>query len=402
MLQIAWRNLATRPVRTALALVGLSIPIVGTLGLFSISGGLRSLVGDTLSKVEGMVVIRESSMHPAFSQLPTTLAARLWKTPGVREVAPEVWGISPPIEGGRHHLGKLISSRGLSLLTRPMIQGQDIAAHSGLKSAVYLRAWREKGEGRYLSSSDVGKPNIVISRKIASDYASGDGSPRKPGDTLTIGGKPFTIVGLYDTGSMILDGVIVMDITTARDLLRVAPGTVSSFYVEAADSGANKVVARAIEKLDNGLEAQCMGEFLADFGEMMGQVDSFLFMAISLALSVGVVGVINTMLMSISERTIEFGVLRANGWSRFDLLKLVTLESACMGLLSGMIGCILALVGVVVANPFLSGGVRLWLSPWLFAIGLGLAVVTGTLGGVFPAWRAARLVPMDAIRLGSR
>ena len=55
----------------------------------------------------------------------------------------------------------------------------------------------------------------------------------------------------------------------------------------------------------------------------------------------------------------------------------------------------------VVANQFTSGGLRLLLPPWLFAVGIVLSLVTGTLGGLYPAWRAARLVPMDAIRIGS-
>jgi len=54
-----------------------------------------------------------------------------------------------------------------------------------------------------------------------------------------------------------------------------------------------------------------------------------------------------------------------------------------------------------VANQFVSGGVRLTMPPWLLALGVGLSVGTGTLGGLYPAWRAARLAPMDAIRVGS-
>src|SRR4051812_33264033 len=62
MWTFAWRNLLTRPLRTALALVGLSIPILGVLGLYSVSGGLRNLVGDTLSKIQGVVVLREDAL----------------------------------------------------------------------------------------------------------------------------------------------------------------------------------------------------------------------------------------------------------------------------------------------------------------------------------------------------
>src|SRR5712675_978184 len=96
--RFAWRNLLTRPVRTALALIGLSIPILGVMGLFSVSGGLRNMVGDTLSRVEGVMIIRENTPSPVFSQLPSSLASDLRKFPGVRQVAPEVWAIAPSIE----------------------------------------------------------------------------------------------------------------------------------------------------------------------------------------------------------------------------------------------------------------------------------------------------------------
>jgi putative ABC transport system permease protein len=116
---------------------------------------------------------------------------------------------------------------------------------------------------------------------------------------------------------------------------------------------------------------------------------------------VGVVGIINTMLMSTTERFAEFGVLRTNGWSQTNVLALITAESAYLGLLSGALGCLLALAGATIANQFIRGGLQLSMTPGLFALGIGLSVVTGTLGGLYPAWRAARLVPMDAIRLGS-
>src|SRR4051812_40666300 len=95
----AWRNLLTRPLRTALALVGLSIPILGVMGLFSVSNGLRDLVGDTLSKIEGVIVLSETAATPIISHLPDDLPDKLRKIPGVRAVAPEVWAIAPSVEG---------------------------------------------------------------------------------------------------------------------------------------------------------------------------------------------------------------------------------------------------------------------------------------------------------------
>jgi putative ABC transport system permease protein len=398
--RFAWRNLMTRPLRTTLALIGLSIPILGVMGLFSVSRGLRNMVGDTLSRVEGVMVIRENSPSPVFSDLKADLGEKLRTLPGVRIVAAEVWKVSLPIEG-KNMFGGLLTKGAKSLFDQPVIQGQDIAAHQHLHSAVYPRALKEKGEGRFLTPDDRGKPNIVISKKIAHDYPDAQGQPRQVGDKLRIGSTDFTIVGLYETGSMLLDVVIVMDIDSAREVLGVSREMVSSFYVETTDPTRNDEVSREIETAVPGVDARGMNEFMANFGSMMGQVDKFLMMTVSLALLVGIVGIINTMLMSTTERFIEFGVLRTNGWSQGNVLTLVTLESAFLGMLSGLVGCVLAVLGTSIANQFVSGGVRLDVPLWLFGLGISLSIVTGTLGGLYPAWRAARLVPMDAIRIGS-
>jgi putative ABC transport system permease protein len=398
----AWRNLLTRPVRTALALVGLSIPILGVIGLFSLSNGLRSMVGDTLSRIEGMVILRDNTPSPVLSDLPAEMADKIRKLPGVRAVAPEVWGLAPPIEGRGMLVSGLMKGKGVySLLEQPVIAGQEIAAHQNLHSAVFPRALKEHGEGRFLIPEDRGQPNIVISRNIAKQHPNADGQPKKVGDTLLIAGNPFQIVGLYETGSMIFDVVIVMDIETARAVLRKPRDSVSCIYVEADKPENNDAVAALIEKENAGFDARSMNEAQANFGSLMGQIDKFLLLTVSLALVVGVVGIVNTMLMSTTERFVEFGVLRTNGWSQGNILGLVTIESAYLGLLAGLVGCFLAWVGVHVVNLFVGGGVRLDMTASLAALGISLSVITGTLGGLYPAWRAARLVPMEAIRLGS-
>src|SRR5271170_6261908 len=157
----AWRNLLTRPMRTLLALVGLSIPILGVLGLCCLSNGLRDLVGDTLSRIEGLIILREDVPSPVFSHLPATLADELRRMRGVRAVAPEVWGLAPVIEGRGMLLNSLLSKKGMSsILDKPVIAGQDIVAHQNLHSAVFPRALKEKGEGRFLVPDDKGQPRV--------------------------------------------------------------------------------------------------------------------------------------------------------------------------------------------------------------------------------------------------
>src|SRR5689334_21700649 len=118
MWSFAWQNLITRPSRTALAVIGLTIPILAFLGLFSISRGIRNLVGGTLVTMQGLLVLRENSPSPVFSDLSADMAQALRKIPGVRVVAPEVWKLAPPIDG-RGGLG----ATAISLLGRPRESG---------------------------------------------------------------------------------------------------------------------------------------------------------------------------------------------------------------------------------------------------------------------------------------
>jgi putative ABC transport system permease protein len=419
MLRFAWRNLLTRPLRTALAMVGLSIPILGVIGLFSLSHALRNLVGDTLSQIQGVMIVRDNALSPVFSDLPLDYADRIRSVPGVARVAPEVWKIAPRIEnkglfsraarGALGSLGGKSEEAFSSLFDTPVILGQDTPSHRDLKSAVFPKAMVKGPQGgRFLNESDAGQKRIVISTKLARDFPIADPQnpaqkrPRKVGDSILIDDQPFEIVGLYETGSMLLDVVIVMDIATARQLLNVGADKVSCFYVEGNDPGSAEELALRIEAAIPGTDARGMNEVMQNFGTLMNQLDQFLLMTVSLALFVGVVGIVNTMLMSTTERVGEFGVLRTNGWSRSNVLALITAESAYLGLLSGLIGCALALLGITLANQILqSSGLRLAVTPQIILLGVGLAVIMGTLGGIYPAWRASRLVPMEAIRLGS-
>ena len=128
-----------------------------------------------------------------------------------------------------------------------MIEGQDLPEHLKLKSAVFAMSLlpKERGGGRFLNLGDIGKRNVVISTKIARDYPNADGTPKKVGQTLRIGNEVFTIVGLYETGSLVTDVTIVMEIGVARKLLGVAEATVSTFDVEPARDRRDRRAGRA-------------------------------------------------------------------------------------------------------------------------------------------------------------
>jgi putative ABC transport system permease protein len=408
MWQFAWRNLVTRPTRTVLAVFGLTIPIIAILGLFSLTHGIRTLMGNTLAKMNGLMVMRANSPAPIFSEVPASIEEELRKIPGTRIVAPEVWKISPPIEG-RNLLARaatqLLTGKGdqrfSSFAETIMIEGMQLPEHLHLKSAVFEHGLLkpEEGGGRYLQLDDVGKPNILISTKISHDYPNSDGSPKKVGDTLLIGAKPFQIVGLYDTGSLLIDTTIVMEITTARELLKLEKDYVSAFYVEPEPLVDLDALGDRITAALPDIQVRSMSQFNIQVGNIMGKLNLFLLLTVGLALLVGGVGIANTMLMSAMERIVEFGVMRANGWTRKNIMGLVTAESSLLGVLSGVAASVLTFGAVLALNSFLARyELKLDLTLGLLAGSNLAAILIAAVAGLYPAWRASRMTPMDAIR----
>ncbi len=408
MWRFAWQNLITRPTRTMLATLGLTIPILAILGLFSLTNGIRALMGNTLARMNGLMIMRENSPAPVFSDLPASMVEDLRKIKGSRIVAPEVWKISPPLEGKNllaKAAGRLFTRKGperfSGLAETIMLEGQSLPEHLNLKSGVYEQGLLppERGGGRFLRMEDIGQPNVLISSKIARDYPGADGNPKKVGDTLLVGGKPFHIIGIYETGSFLIDGTIVMEITAARKLLGIDPETVSTFYIEPDSSTEIGLLAERIRVAVDGVQAQSMSQFNVQVGNIMGRLDLFLLLTVGLALLVGGVGIANTMLMSAMERIVEFGVMRANGWTRRDVLGLVTAESALLGLLSGVFASVLAFGSITALNVMLARvQLKLGLTPLLIATCISVAVAIAVIAGLYPAWRASRMTPMDAIR----
>src|SRR5271157_4400522 len=399
----AWQNLVTRPSRLGLAVVGLTIPILAFLGLFSISRGIRDLVGGTLVTMQGLLVLRENSPSPVFSDLPADMVKTLRGIQGVRVVAPEVWKIAPPIDGkgglGAAAIGLLGRPResGVKNLAKMVvIEGQDLPEHLKLKGAVFAMSLlpKERGGGRFLDRS-----NVVVSTRIARDHPHADGTPKKVGQTIRIGTEDFTIVGLYDTGSLVTDVTIVMEIGVARRLLKVADDVVSTYTVEPLQIADTDALVDRIEATLPGVIAQRISQFSLTVSGIMGRLDLFLLAAVGLALLVGGVGIANTMLMSTYERFVEFGVMRSNGWTRRNILVLVVTESGLLGLLSGAVASAVAATAVLVANRLMAG-FELVLGPWLVAASLAAAVAVAVLSGLYPAWKASTMTPMDAIRRG--
>jgi putative ABC transport system permease protein len=341
---------------------------------------MRTSVSSTFKRLDGIVVISKGSADPLFSTIPAELGDKIRDLEGIRAVAPEIWGVAVLLDG-----------------TSPLTKGWFSAvAYGGFDPALMSRA---RGGGLYAKAMEAGRflregdgRTVVLSRKLAAEYR------KKIGDSLNINGVDFKIVGTYHTGSMFLDQSLLIMLEQARMLLNKDENAVSTFYVETDDpsEAAVRAYAARIEGLVDGVSAKTKFDWNKDFGNILGNLDAF-FSAQSAYIAVlGVVIVLLTMTMSVMERTREFGILKAVGWTRSDVMKLVILEAVFLGGAAGVMGCGAGILSAAVLGSLLP--YKPIVPPLLVVVVFGGGVFLGLVGGLYPAYRASSLNPVEAIR----
>lgn len=431
LIRFASSNLLSRPVRSLLALLGLTVAIMGMVGLFSVAAGLDATVDQTFGRIEGLVAMQPGAPIPLFSRIPAAWADEVERLPGVRVVCREVWARAQLVEGK-------------ATFSPPrFLFGADSAAVRRLRRAVYRD---DIVAGRYLVPEDRGTLNCVISRQIAAEHH------KHVGDALRVDGRQLPIVGIYDGGSLFLDVAIILDIDSVRSLSRTERDILSGMYVEPdgtvptpqllvevrdhfrgrISAGARPLsvfdlnggqtgnvlvdfltaVARALQPppppssdaadagAEDALEVRSATEWGERFQEFSSDLDLFLWLMNGIGVAIALLSILNTMLMSVSERMIEFGVLKANGWSAGDVLRLIIAESAILGLCGGVCGCLLGWGATHVLNWWFPTKLHLYAAPQLLLMSLAFSTGLGVLGGLYPAWWAVRMTPMEAIRRG--
>ena len=447
MFRFAWRNLINRPVRTVLSVLGLSVAIAGMVGLFAISGGIQHLVSRTFEKIPGLLIQQQGAPIPIFSSLPTAWKDEIAVIPGVAVVSGEVMIRVNLIEEKR-------------ILSPPrFLLGVDLPSRLQLKHGIYDESLVA---GRYLTIEDQGTLHCVLSRKIADAHQRTVGSTlRVNGTQLQIVGIYDCQSQLLDVNILIdIDvlrrmgrvsadtvscfyieqepGVNSKELkariektfvgrswkpSTAMDTLNLLTGegpNPAQWMANALDQwakGADSTQAPAksrtsdspvvdttspkpIETLSvpSSVEVRTPEDWAEQFNEFSGDLKLFLTMISAVGFLIAVLSILNTMLMSVMERIGEFGILRANGWTRGEVMRLVMSESAVIGLSGGAVGVILGTVAASIANQVWPDKLHLHVSLGLAVFGFLMSTLLGILGGVYPAWKAARLSPMDAIR----
>jgi putative ABC transport system permease protein len=204
-------------------------------------------------------------------------------------------------------------------------------------------------------------------------------------------------VGVYKSGVTFETGGVVVSNAVIQRTLKM-PGTVAMAWLYLKEGADKEAVQRAVEQRFPSLSAIRTDEF-TDFYNQLEYIDWFVWIISLVSVAVGGLGVLNTMLMSVSERTREIGTLRAVGWSQAMVLKLILSEGVAISVLGGLVGLAVGTSGaellIQLAPP---GFLSTKYSGQLFGIAMAVAVGLGFVAALYPAVRASRLSPIEALK----
>jgi ABC-type lipoprotein release transport system permease subunit len=218
------------------------------------------------------------------------------------------------------------------------------------------------------------------------------------GDNFELSGSRYKIVGIYESG---VSWEEMGGIFSQRDAQAFMgrPRKVGLYMVKMHDpSQAEALVAKMNAEIPE-IHAALSGEFVSQMPDI-DNVNVMLGSISFLAILVGGVGVLNAMLMAVLERTREIGVLRALGWQRRRIVQMILTEALLLGLLGGLFGVVIAFGLTYALNmvPIYSGMLQTRWDLDIFVRAFSVALFLGLLGGLYPALRAIRLQPVEALR----
>jgi putative ABC transport system permease protein len=364
------RNMLNRKARTSLTVLGLSVGIAAVMILTGIAWGFeRSFLKIYQTKGIDLVVVRAGISNQLSSNLDAGIAEKVRAVEGVADVAPSL------IDTVSFEDKNLVS-----VLTNGWEGGSRL-----FKGVRVL-------EGRELRPDD-GRV-AMLGRVLRINLG------KSVGDEIAIAGETFRVVGIFESDSLFENGGLIIPLAELQRMMG-RQGQVSGFVVAAKSSEPGEIsrLARRIEQRIAGVAAVPARDFVqSDIQIRLTKTMAWATTAVALIL--GSIGLLNTMVMAVFERTGEVGLLRALGWRRPRILALILGEALVLGLLGSVVGTALAYGGVraLILNPTSQGFIDPNLSPAVIGIGLAMGLGLSLLGGLYPALRAASLDPTEALR----
>ncbi|MFN4258619.1 MAG: ABC transporter permease [Gemmataceae bacterium] len=371
------KNLMRRKARSILTIGGVAVAVGAVVALLGITVGFEQMFGD-LYKKRGVaiLVVQAGKTDRLSSFIDETLAENMWR-PGVKSVTPglvDFYNYTPPGEGG------LVGNP----LTVPL-QGWD--PDSILFQDVRMLS------GRRITHDD--RRGVMLGMILAKNL------DKKVGDIVDVYDNQFEVVGIYESFNLLENSSMVLPIKELQKLIG-QEGKVSGFQIgvdDPSDKESIDRIRREIDGLGIGVSAMATDDYIASTSQIR-LAHAMTWVTSIIALIIGVIGILNTMVMSVLERTREIGILRAIGWRQSRVMRMILSESLLLSVAGAIVGAAGAwiVVNILSMTPACSGFISGRLEWPVVIKGFLIALAVGLVGGVYPALRAAHLLPTEALR----
>ena len=217
------------------------------------------------------------------------------------------------------------------------------------------------------------------------------------GDSISIADSDFNISGTYETGSIFVDGAIYIPLDTLQNL--TGTDEVSSVLVKTEEGANDTKISDEIEENHYDLTTITSEEMSSMMNDVSSIMDTASLAVSGLAIIVGAIGIVNTMVMTVYERTKEIGVLKSIGWKPKRILLMIMGETLVLTTLSFIVGATFGIlvseIGVLLIG---SDKFSLGFNPNTFILAFAITVFVGLVGGIYPAYKASKLAPTEALR----
>lgn len=361
------KNLWRQKTRTALTLLGISIGIatIITLGLVSdaLKGSMSSFMG---SGKADFTIAQANAADMSFSTIDESRIKDIQKMDGVEKAEGMLIGVT---QVDKNPMFILFGT------TEKTAKMNEVTIHKG-------RFFKENAD------------EIIIGKIGASS------TKKKVGDTVNLFNRKFKLVGIYQTGGNIQDGGALIPLGKLQELTH-RDGKVSIISVKVKEgTDIDRLTARIDKGFANELVTIKSVDELNRVDQGMEIIDAAGWMISALAIVIGGIGVMNTMIISVFDRIREIGVLKALGWRRRTIIKMVLGEAVLVGLGSVVVGSVIGvgLMKLVLLSPAASSFLEPVYSASLWVRATLIALFVALIGGAYPAYKAANLSPMEALR----